>query len=120
MAPDLWEARRPLRLVVGDIGARMTVIRLARGELWLHSPDLAFNVRPDGRNRARIFHWLMGAVGRFGPHRFARSMIRDPAAARRALDRILAWDFERILVSHGEVFEGAKRDDVARAFSFLG
>src|SRR5262249_60614439 len=35
---DIWVAGRPLRLAVGDIGARMTVIRLADGGLFLHSP----------------------------------------------------------------------------------
>jgi len=28
LAPDLWVATRPLPLAVGDIGARMTVVRL--------------------------------------------------------------------------------------------
>src|SRR5262249_58999931 len=35
---DIWVADRPLKLAVGDIGARMTVIRLADGGLFLHSP----------------------------------------------------------------------------------
>src|SRR5512145_2119434 len=38
LAPDLWVAPRPLPLLVGDIGTRMTVVRLPDGGLWLHSP----------------------------------------------------------------------------------
>jgi hypothetical protein len=38
LAPNLWVADRPLKLAVGDIGTRMTVIRLTDGGLWLHSP----------------------------------------------------------------------------------
>src|SRR5262249_12890717 len=38
LAPDLWVADRPLKLFVGDIGARMTVVRLHDGSLFLHSP----------------------------------------------------------------------------------
>src|SRR5262245_8407197 len=38
IAADLWVADRPLKLVVGDVGTRMTVIRLADGSLFLHSP----------------------------------------------------------------------------------
>ena len=37
LAPNLWVAERPLNLAVGDIGTRMTVIRLADGGLFLHS-----------------------------------------------------------------------------------
>jgi Domain of unknown function (DUF4336) len=38
LAPDLYVATRPLKLVVGQIGTRMTVVRLADGSLFLHSP----------------------------------------------------------------------------------
>lgn len=217
---DLWVAQRPLRLWVGDIGTRMTVLRLASGDLWLHSPvrldpetraaldgigpvrwvvgpsrvhqlylpdyarayprselcgapglaekrrdlrfahslgsgaalfgeeilahlfegaphlnevvffhpasrtlvltDLAFNVERGKTNRARLFHWLVGATGRFGPHRVVRSMIRDREAARRSVDRILAWDFERVVVTHGEVIESDGRRRFEQAFRFLG
>src|SRR5262245_44502812 len=49
LAPDLWVADRPLEIIVGDVGARMTVIRLADGGLVLHSP-----VRLDGETRAGL------------------------------------------------------------------
>jgi len=49
LAPDLWVASRPLKLVVGDIGTRMTVIRLHDGSLFLHSP-----VQLDGETRAAL------------------------------------------------------------------
>ncbi|HEY2106343.1 MAG TPA: DUF4336 domain-containing protein [Candidatus Binataceae bacterium] len=39
VAPDLWVADRPFRLplMLGDIGCRMTIVRLAGGVLLLHS-----------------------------------------------------------------------------------
>src|SRR5262245_4752575 len=220
LAPDLWVAERPLPLIVGDIGARMTVIRLRDGGLVLHSPvrldagtrqaldalgpvraviapskahtllvgdyppaypdgqldgapvraakrrdlrfhgvlgdeapprwcdeltqlhvhgapileeivflhpasrtliltDLAFNV-PAGRTAgARLYYLLTGAAGRFGPHRMVRLMIRDRRAARASMDTILGWDFERVIVSHGDVVEMGGRDRLAAAFAFL-
>ena len=221
LAPDVWVARRPLPLAVGDIGARMTVMRLPDRSLVLHSPvqldaslsqalrelgtvkwlvgpnkvhhlflgdyvkafpdaalcgapglaekrrdlafrhalapqpppgwpesvklqlvdgapqmnevallhapsrtlvltDLVFNVTRDAPNHARLFHWLVGARGRFGPHRLIRLFIRDRAAARRSLDRVLAWDFDRIVMSHGEVLETGGRRLLEQAFTFLG
>jgi hypothetical protein len=220
LAPDLWVAERPLKLAAGDIGARMSVVRLRDGGLFLHSPvrldpetqrvldtlgpvrtvvapskvhhffvgdyapaypeavvygapglaekrrdlrfhhvlgdeapaawrdeieqhvfrgapyinevvfwhrgtrtliltDLAFNV-PAGRTAgARVFYWLAGAAGRFGPHRFVRAMIRDRRAARESVDHILRWDFDRIILSHGEVLEIGGRERLAAAFAFL-
>jgi hypothetical protein len=220
LARDLWVADRPLKLAVGDIGARMTVIRLADGSLFLHSPvrlddetrsaldelgpvravvapskvhhlfagdygraypgarlygapglaekrrdlridallddeppagwrgvidqrrflgapalneviflhassrtlvltDLAFNVPAERTAGARMFYWLTGAAGRFGPHRLVRLMIRDRRAARASVERVLAWNFERVIVSHGDVLETGGRERFAAAFAFL-
>lgn len=82
--------------------------------------DLAFNVPKGRREGARIFLWLSGAEGRFGPHRFVRFMTRDRKAARASLERILAWDFDRVIVSHGEVLETGGREAVRKGFEFLG
>ncbi len=220
LAPNLWVAERPLKLFVGDIGARMTVVRLGSGGLFLHSPirlddptraaldalgpvvavvapskvhhffvgpyrtayprarvlgapglavkradlhfdgelgdepdaswsgeieqhlfggvsplnevvffhppsrtliltDLAFNVPADKTAGARVFYWLVGAAGRFGPHRLARLAIRDRRAARRSVERILRWDFDRVIVSHGDVLASGGRERFAQAFAFL-
>jgi hypothetical protein len=219
LAPDLWVATRPLPLAVGDIGTRMTVVRLPRGGLFLHSPvrldpptrraldaigpvecvvapskvhhffvgdyraaypearlfaapglaekrrdlrfdaelddtsppewaggidqllfrgvplmnevvflhrasrtllltDLAFHMpRPPG-GRARLFCWLVGARD-FGPHRIVRFGIRDRAAARESVRRILAWDFDRIVVTHGDVLAADGKRRFTAAFGKL-
>ena len=41
LAPDLWVTDAPLRFLGLEIGARMTVVRLPGGALWLHSPIAA-------------------------------------------------------------------------------
>lgn len=217
---DLWVVRRPLKLIVGDVGARMTVVRLPDGGLLIHSPvgldtdtrraldalgpvrwvlgpckvhhfyladfaaaypeaallaapglpekrrdlrfahvltddlvlpfggaithhvfagaplmnevvllhrptrtlvltDLAFNLPPGARDEARLFHRLVGATGRFGPHRVVRLGIRDRTAAARSLRTILGWEFERVIVSHGEVLERGGPAALRAAFAFL-
>lgn len=218
---SLWVASRPLKIVVGDVGARMTVIRLPDGDLLVHSPvsldtptraaldalgpvrwvvgpskvhhlflgeyaaaypeaallaapgleekrrdltfrhvlhdelplpfdgavlrhvfagaplmnevvffhpasrtliltDLAFHLPPGAPNGARLFHLLVGATGRFGPHRIVRLGIRDRAAAARSLEHVLGWDFDRVVVSHGTVLERGGREAMRAAFAFLG
>jgi len=221
LAPNLWVATRPLVLFTGDVGTRMTVVRLRDGGLWLHSPveldaptraaldalgpvravvapslvhhffvgdygqaypeaklfaapglakkrgdlqfdavlsddappewageidqhlfrgaplinevvfyhpstrtlvltDLAFNVvRPAVSRRARLFFALVGARG-FTPHRVVKLITRDRVAARRSIDRILQWDFNRVTVTHGEVLERGGRAAFERAFRWLG
>ena len=219
LAPDLWVATRPLPLIVGDIGTRMTVIRLRDGSLFLHSPvqldgktraaldavgpvravvapslvhhffvgdygttypqatlyaapglekkradvpfgaglddeppaqwmgqleqhvfrgapimnevvffhpatrtllltDLAFNVTRPMSGRVRFFLRLVGARG-FGPHRIIRFGVRDRDAARASLERILQWDFDRVIVTHGDVLESGGHAAMQAAFAWL-
>jgi len=138
-APGLAEKRRDLKFdrVVDEAAAKEAWgdevrVHLFQGLpmlneiVFLHRPsrtlvltDLAFNVHPGPGNRARFFHWLVGAVGRFGPHRLVRLGIRDRAAARHSLETILAWDFDRIIVTHGEVLEKDGRAKLEAGFSFL-
>lgn len=51
--------------------------------------------------------------------RITRRFIRDPAALRRSIDRLLALDFDRVIPAHGAVLETGGREALARAFAVL-
>jgi hypothetical protein len=78
-----------------------------------------FNVESGLENRAAFFHWVVGATDRFGPHRLIRLVIRDRRAARRSMDLVLAWDFDRVVMSHGEVVATGGHAMIEKAFAFL-
>jgi hypothetical protein len=81
--------------------------------------DLAFNFGP---RAARPTRWLMraiGSYGRFGPSTLDPWLIRDRAAARTSLARILAWDFDRVVVAHGDVLERGGREALRRGYRWL-
>jgi hypothetical protein len=81
--------------------------------------DLAFNIPLQVAEKSPLFRWLWD-VGHFGPHRFVRRRgIRDRQAAQKSVRRILDWNFDRIIVSHGEVLENGGREKFAAAFAFL-
>lgn len=117
-APHGWPAEVALQLIDGA-PLMNEVALLHRPSRTLVLTDLVFNVMPGGRNRARLFHWLVGATGRFGPHRIVRFGIRDRAAARRSLDAILGWDFDRVVMSHGEILAAGGRERMRDAFAYL-
>jgi hypothetical protein len=52
------------------------------------------------------------------PTFFERLLVRDRAALRRSLRRVLAWPFERVVVAHGEVCERGGRQELARAYAW--
>ena len=81
--------------------------------------DLAFNISINAAKRSPLFYWLWD-VGHFGPHRFVRLRgIRDRPAAGASVERILRWNFDRIIVSHGDVLESGGYEQFASAFAFL-
>ncbi len=82
--------------------------------------DIAFNLGPDGPWFFALLMRLNGAWGRFGPSRLCRMLMRDKAAVRASLDRILAWDFDRVIVGHGKNLETGGKENFRQAFAFLG
>ncbi len=87
----------------------------------LISTDLVFNIVPEHVHsfRARLFCLVTGAAGRFGPHRLIRRAISDRAAARRSVERVLRWDFDRVIVTHGEILESGGHEKFRAAFAYL-
>ena len=65
--------------------------------------DLAFNIGTHVSLWSKLFFSLNGAYRKFGPSRLLRSMIEDHVALKDSLSEILAWDFQHIVVSHGQV-----------------
>jgi hypothetical protein len=49
--------------------------------------------------------------------RFLRSTIADKAATRRSIEKILAWDFDRMIVTHGDVVRSGAKAEFARCLS---
>ena len=81
--------------------------------------DLAFNFGPRAAAPTRVLMRLIRSYGSFGPSKLDPWLIRDRAAARQSLERILSWDFDRIIVAHGDVLESGGRDALRRGYSWL-
>jgi hypothetical protein len=95
--------------------------RLLTEIVFLHKPsgtlivgDLVWNVTPEMPLSARL--WARTGVR---PTPAFRLAIRDKAAARESLERILAWDFDRIAVGHGEMVETGGRGALRSAYAWL-
>jgi hypothetical protein len=95
------------------------VVFLHRGSRTLLLCDLAFNFGPRAHPLTRLAMRLIGSYGRFGPSRLDPLLIRDRRAARASLERILAWDFDRIAVAHGDVLETGGREALRAGYAWL-
>lgn len=117
-SPELWKADLLQRHVRG-IPVLEEVAFLHPRSRTLILADLAFNFSADSQvdRRARLFLWLNGAWGHFGPHRLVRMLIRDRGAFAESLRHVLSWDFERVVVSHGHIVANGGKEAVRQAFS---
>jgi len=68
---------------------------------------------------SRLAARAAGIYERHAPPRDMRWVLRrDRPAIRRAVERILAWDFDRLILAHGRLVESGAKDLFARAFAF--
>jgi uncharacterized protein DUF4336 len=81
--------------------------------------DIAFNIHVDSPALTRWAFRACGGYGRFGPTLLERLFVRDRAAARASLQRILSWDFDRVILAHGRVLDSGGRDAFRRGYAWL-
>lgn len=79
--------------------------------------DLVFNVGTDISWWSKVFFRLNDTYGKFGPTRLLRSMVDDREALRASINRILDWNFERIIMSHGHIVEKDGKKMLRNAFA---
>lgn len=107
-------------LLVGGCPAMNEWVFLHPETRTLVLTDLAFNVQRADGLATRIFLAINGALGRFGPSRLARSFfMKDRAEVRKGIERILEWDFDRVVVSHGDVLETGGSQTLRESFAWL-
>ena len=95
------------------------VVFLHRASRTLVLCDLAFNFGATAPMTTRVVMTLLGGYGRFRPTRLDPLLIRDRRAARQSLEQILAWDFDRVVVAHGDVLERGGRPALRAGYRWL-
>jgi hypothetical protein len=83
--------------------------------------DLTFNFSPNEKGWERFFRRYIAGFKRYpGTSRIFRICINDRAAFRASIDRILAADFDRIMVGHGDVIEKNGKAMLTRSLTDAG
>jgi hypothetical protein len=102
--PAAWAGQVESHLVQGF--RLHEVVLFHRPSRTLVLTDLCFHVQRSPSSVARLFFRANGMWQRFGPSRLIRRLaVSDRAALRRSLERVLQWDFERVVPGHGDVLE---------------
>jgi hypothetical protein len=118
---DPWPHADQLEFVVIEGAAkRNEVVFFHRASRTIYTADLFFNIREPGGILTSLALRFMGLYRRFGASRLWRSWVTDRAAFTRSIEAVLAWDFDRIVVAHGEVLEYNARDQFEISLRELG
>ncbi len=115
--PPLWAGQLD-QAVFGPVRGVSEVAFHHPASRTLLLTDLAFNLRGETDRRSRLMWRLYGAWEHFGPSRAARWMLlQGSEAVGDFVRRLLAWDFDRIVVAHGEAVESGGRAALEAAFA---
>jgi hypothetical protein len=83
--------------------------------------DLVFNLQDDVQGATRWFFRVNRIHKRFGPSRIFRHVfVRDREAARASFRRLMEWDFDRVIMSHGEILASGGKAAMQRGFEEMG
>ena len=83
--------------------------------------DLVFNFGPDVSAWTRfLVLCAVGARHQPGMSRPFRLAIKDKAAFQRSLQALMRWDFERVIVGHGDMIETEGKRRLAEALEAAG
>jgi hypothetical protein len=96
------------------------VVFFHRASRTLLFTDLIVNVIRSDSTLTKIVLTLDGIFGAPAVPRTFRTLLKWHRAETRALvDHILGWDFDRVVLAHGDVIENGGKKAVAEAWSFV-
>jgi len=117
-APPLWAGELSQVLLQGVTYIR-EVLFFHHASRTLIVTDVIENIGDDTPGTNWMLHaWfvLFGMWNRAAPAPEYRLAWRDQAAARACFERVLAWNFERVVLAHGDLIAQNAKQEVERAW----
>ena len=99
-----------------------------REHAFFHKPtrtlivaDLVFNFGAESSAWMRGLFRVVGGIRSYpGMSRLFKLLIRDRVAFSSSIQRLMQWDFDRLIVGHGEIIESGAKPQVAAALAQRG
>lgn len=111
--PAWADELRPLLIEGAPKADEFVFLHAASGTLIV--TDLLFLIRYPVNALTKLVLWMAGTSGgKLAQSRLWRSVTEDRAAAGRSIERMLGWEFERVVLAHGDFVEGSDARERAR------
>lgn len=81
--------------------------------------DCGYHIADGSPLKTRLMARLMGIYGQVGCTPDYRLAIRNRKAFRHSIQKVLSWDFDRVIPGHGEIIESGGKDAVIDGFNWV-
>ena len=81
--------------------------------------DICYNLGSETPLKTRLVTHLLGMHGDLAVPRDLRYTMKNEAAGRQSVEQLLDWDFERVVVGHGQIVEYDAKRRFREAFEWL-
>jgi len=103
--PEAWSDEMSQAFIDG-IPALNEFVFLHRASKTLIVTDLLFNVHQANNKASELFlRYVSGAFRKPAQSRLVKLATRNRKAMKQCVQKVLSWDFERIVMAHGEIIE---------------
>lgn len=117
-APAVWHAEVEQHIIKGLPRVNEAVF-FHKNSRTLIVTDLVFNMSATDSMYETLFLRLNGAYKKFGPTRVFKTFVKDKQAFRESIERLLRWDFEAVIMSHGEMLSQGGKQKFKNAFDMF-
>lgn len=112
---ELWDHTLKQHLIKG-IPAFNEVVFFHPDSRTLIVTDLTLNILNPQGLMTNVHLFVHGAHKRFAASRIVKMMIKDKAAFEESVAMIMSWDFDRVIMNHGEVVPGGGKEMMQGVF----
>ncbi len=113
-----WSSELDSLFIAGVPWADETVF-LHRASRTLVVTDLVFNIQSVQGWLSKWVLKMAGAYGRLAQSKMLRFATRDRAAVGRSVQQLLDWDFDRLVMAHGDIIESGAKDRLREALWWM-
>ena len=106
-------------VTIGGVPRLTETVLLHKASRTLVVTDLVFNLHAYRGWMTDVVLWAVGARKRLARSRSMRLMTRDAGAAAESARHILALDFDRLVMAHGDIVHTGGRDALAAALATM-
>ena len=81
--------------------------------------DSAFYLDDSFPTATRIAGKLIGSYGILTPSWLEKIATKNPQLLQQSIERVMAWDFQRVIIAHGKIVEDNAKQQLAAGYQWL-